>query len=38
MKGHPTVVKSIAAAHRPEDGQRLWELSERETGVTYKWL
>jgi NAD(P)-dependent dehydrogenase (short-subunit alcohol dehydrogenase family) len=38
MKGHPTVVKSIAAARRPEDGQRLWELSERETGVTYKWL
>ena len=37
MRGHPTVVRPTAAARRPADSQRLWELSERETGVTYTW-
>jgi NAD(P)-dependent dehydrogenase (short-subunit alcohol dehydrogenase family) len=35
MRGHPTLVGRSAAASDVETARRLWELSERLTGVTY---
>jgi NAD(P)-dependent dehydrogenase (short-subunit alcohol dehydrogenase family) len=35
LRGHPVVVQPVAAAKDPESARRLWELSERLTGVTY---
>jgi NAD(P)-dependent dehydrogenase (short-subunit alcohol dehydrogenase family) len=36
MKGHPTKVRSNAASHDRDTALRLWELSERLTGVQYR--
>jgi NAD(P)-dependent dehydrogenase (short-subunit alcohol dehydrogenase family) len=36
MKGHPVRVESNAASHDRKDAARLWEESERLTGVEYK--
>jgi len=36
MKGSPVRVKSNAASHNREDAKKLWELSEKLTGVTFK--
>jgi NAD(P)-dependent dehydrogenase (short-subunit alcohol dehydrogenase family) len=35
MRGGPTEVHAVAAAHDPETGRRLWTVSEQLTGVTY---
>jgi len=35
MRGDPTEVHAIPAAHDPETGRRLWAASEELTGVTY---
>jgi NAD(P)-dependent dehydrogenase (short-subunit alcohol dehydrogenase family) len=35
MRGYPTRTKTIPEAQDPETGQRLWEVSEELTGVTY---
>lgn len=35
MRGHPTRVQAIPAAHDPETGRRLWAASEELTGVIY---
>ncbi|MGH3716312.1 MAG: oxidoreductase [Micromonosporaceae bacterium] len=35
LRGHPTTVKSTRAARDPETARRLWEVSEKLTGVTY---
>jgi NAD(P)-dependent dehydrogenase (short-subunit alcohol dehydrogenase family) len=35
LRGHPTKVKVIAEGRDPEAGRRLWEISEKLTGVTY---
>ncbi len=37
MRGHPKLVGTTAAARNEDDARRLWELSERETGVTFDW-
>jgi hypothetical protein len=34
-RGHPTLVGRSARASDPETARRLWELSERLTGVTF---
>jgi NAD(P)-dependent dehydrogenase (short-subunit alcohol dehydrogenase family) len=36
MRGHPAVVEPVAAARDPELAARLWEVSERLTGVRYR--
>ncbi len=35
MTGPPVLVKASATSRHPETAQRLWELSEEQTGVTY---
>jgi NAD(P)-dependent dehydrogenase (short-subunit alcohol dehydrogenase family) len=35
LRGHPTRVEAIPAAHDAELGRRLWEVSEQLTGVSY---
>ena len=35
MRGHPALVKATARAYEEEAAQRLWETSERLTGVSY---
>lgn len=35
MKGFPVVVKSNDASHNKEDAKKLWEMSEKLTGVKY---
>ncbi|MDG4810893.1 oxidoreductase [Micromonospora sp. WMMD1120] len=35
MRGHPTLVQPSAAATDAENGRRLWEISEKATGVHY---
>jgi NAD(P)-dependent dehydrogenase (short-subunit alcohol dehydrogenase family) len=35
QRGHPHVVTAAGKAYREEDGKRLWEISERLTGVHY---
>jgi hypothetical protein len=32
-RGHPEVVSARASAYDPDDGRRLWEVSEELTGV-----
>ncbi|MBO3745865.1 SDR family NAD(P)-dependent oxidoreductase [Streptosporangiaceae bacterium NEAU-GS5] len=34
MRGYPVVVQPVASAKDPEQARRLWELSEKLTGVT----
>ena len=36
MKGYPVIVKPIAAAQDTESGRKLWEASEKLTGIIYK--
>jgi NAD(P)-dependent dehydrogenase (short-subunit alcohol dehydrogenase family) len=36
QRGHPKIVNSSAAAKDPEIARRLWEISEKLTGVTYE--
>lgn len=36
-KGYPVVVPSNEASHNREDASRLWEESERLTGVKFEW-
>jgi NAD(P)-dependent dehydrogenase (short-subunit alcohol dehydrogenase family) len=35
MKGFPVRVQSNAASHNPEDAKKLWEVSEKITGVKF---
>lgn len=35
MKGAPVVVQSNSASHNKQDAQKLWEVSEKLTGVTF---
>jgi NAD(P)-dependent dehydrogenase (short-subunit alcohol dehydrogenase family) len=35
LRGHPTKVKVIREGRDPEAGRRLWDISEKLTGVTY---
>ena len=35
MRGHPVLVHATARANDEEDARRLWEISERLTGVAY---
>ena len=37
MRGSPTKVKPTRAARNAVDAERLWQLSENETGVVYDW-
>ena len=37
MHGHPKLVGTSGRARSEADARRLWELSERETGVEYAW-
>ncbi|HET9142230.1 oxidoreductase [Actinophytocola sp.] len=36
MRGHPKIVSSSAASRDEETARRLWDLSERLTGLTYE--
>lgn len=36
MKGFPVLVKSNAASHNLEDARKLWEVSEKLTGVSFQ--
>lgn len=36
MAGYPQLVESNAASHNKEDAQRLWEVSEKLTGICYQ--
>jgi NAD(P)-dependent dehydrogenase (short-subunit alcohol dehydrogenase family) len=36
MKGFPVLVKSNAASHNLEDARKLWEVSEKITGVSFQ--
>jgi NAD(P)-dependent dehydrogenase (short-subunit alcohol dehydrogenase family) len=36
MRGYPVEVESVMSAKKEETAQRLWDLSERLTGVTWK--
>ena len=36
MKGNPVLVKSNEASHNQKDAAKLWEVSEKITGITYK--
>ncbi len=36
MKGFPVLVKSNAASHNLEDAKKLWEVSEKITGVSFQ--
>ncbi|MEI6754248.1 MAG: oxidoreductase [Paludibacter sp.] len=35
MKGYPVLVESTAASHNEEDARKLWELSEKLTGISF---
>ena len=35
LKGLPVMVKSNAASHNTEDAKKLWEVSEKLTGVSF---
>jgi NAD(P)-dependent dehydrogenase (short-subunit alcohol dehydrogenase family) len=35
MRGHPVLVRAIRRAYDQEDARRLWDISERLTGVVY---
>ena len=35
VKGYPVVVESTEASHNEEDARKLWELSEKLTGVSF---
>ena len=37
MRGSPKKVGRTGAARDMAAAKRLWEISEKETGVTYKW-
>ena len=37
MHGSPETVSTSRRARNDEDARRLWEVSEKETGVTYDW-
>jgi NAD(P)-dependent dehydrogenase (short-subunit alcohol dehydrogenase family) len=37
-RGHPKIVTSSAASHDEDTARRLWDLSERLTNVTYKFV
>lgn len=37
VRGHPVKVESNKASHNRVDAQKLWEVSEELTGVTYNW-
>lgn len=37
MKGFPVLVQSNAASHNLEDARKLWEVSEKITGISYQW-
>ena len=37
VRGHPVKVESNKASHNRADAQKLWEVSEDLTGVTYNW-
>ena len=37
MRGHPTLVGTSGRAKDEGDARRLWDASERETGVQYAW-
>ena len=36
MKGYPVLVESTVESHNEEDARKLWELSEKLTGVVFK--
>jgi len=36
IKGYPVLVESNKASHQPDDARKLWEISEKLTGVKYK--
>ena len=36
ISGHPVKVKSTRASHSKEDAKKLWEISEKLTGTTFK--
>jgi hypothetical protein len=36
MKGDPVVAESNVASHNKEDAKRLWEVSEKLTGVHFQ--
>jgi hypothetical protein len=36
MKGDPVLVKSNKASHDHGDAKKLWEASEKLTGITYE--
>lgn len=36
MKGDPVLVSSNPASHNLEDARKLWDISEKLTGITYK--
>jgi hypothetical protein len=35
-KGFPVLVQSNAASHNPEDARKLWEISEKLTGISFQ--
>ena len=35
MKGYPVLVESTEASHNENDAHKLWELSEKLTGVSF---
>jgi hypothetical protein len=35
--GHPVIVQSSEASHNIADARRLWEISEKLTGIHYNW-
>jgi len=35
MNGYPVIVQSNAASHDKESARKLWEMSEKLTGVVY---
>jgi hypothetical protein len=35
MKGFPVIVQSNKASHSLEDAKKLWDISEKISGVTY---
>ena len=37
MRGYPTTVRSNARSHDRETAGKLWEISEKLTGVRYVW-
>ena len=38
MKGAPVLVQSNNASHHPDDAKKLWEMSEKLTGVKFNFL